>query len=98
MAVTHWRLYFGCVDAALIRESDAPALTCGSVRTRCRLVEVVVSLWLTEKPFVGASCIRRPCSSLAQACNSSDATRASIAVRRDAITSAPWAAGTAETR
>jgi hypothetical protein len=48
--------------------------------------------------FVGASCIRRTCSSLAQAGNSSDATRASIAGRRDAITSAPWAAGTAETR
>ena len=97
MAVTHCRLYFGCVDPALIRESDAPALTCGSVN-QVSLVEVVVSLWLTEKPFLGASCIWRPCSSLAQACNSSDATRASIAARRDAITSAPWAAGTAETR
>jgi len=41
MAVTHCRLYFGCVDPALIRESDAPALTRGSVN-KVSLVEVVV--------------------------------------------------------
>src|SRR5437867_12807190 len=67
--------------------------------TKCRLVEVVVSLWRDREALRRGSCIRRSVFiSRARPSNSSDATRASIAARRDALTFDPWAAGKAETR